>query len=358
MSDHPSAAKEAAIRQHFLDQAMACEALGSPFTGRLCCALSNNLDRSTITGGRVLDWPGDARGDALALRLCGGLHALVLSGADPALAAIYPPNVTDDESLADVFLNSIKRNDETLSRALESAPQTNEIGRAGMLLPGFLMIARETGLPLALNEIGSSAGLNLLFDRFHYRYGDVEWGDGDSPARLQPEVRGEAPSLRGSVEILSRSGCDIAPIDVKKDGDRLRLRSFVWADQDARLARLDAAIALAASVPFVLERSNAVEFVARKLGHRHPGSVFVLFHSIMWQYMPQASKSAIEAALAEAGGAATADSPVAWLRMEPLDTRDPHATLSLTLWPGGKTRQLAKCDYHGRWIEWAASPLS
>jgi hypothetical protein len=355
MSDHPSAAKEAAVRAYFMDQATACDALGSPFTGRLCRVLSKDLDRSSVIGRRVLEWPGNAREDALALRLCGGLHALVLSGADRALAAIYPPNETDDVSLADVLLGAINRNDTPLLRALESAPQTNEIGRSAMLLPGFLMIARETGLPFALHEIGSSAGLNLLFDRFHYRYGDVEWGNGGSPARLWPQVRGALPSLDGSVEVLSRNGCDIQPVDVGKDADRLRLRSFVWADQDARLARLDAAIALAAAVPFSLERLDAVAFVARGLAGRQPGSAFVLFHSIMWQYMPEASKSAIEAALAEAGNAASADSPVAWLRMEPLDTRDPHATLSLTLWPGGKTRHLAKCDYHGRWIEWAAS---
>jgi hypothetical protein len=356
MSDRPGVASETAIREHFIQQAAACEALGSPFTRRLCHVLSKTLDRSTMTGRRVLDWPGSAREDALALRLCGGLHALVLSGADRALAAVYPPNGADDESLAEIVSASISRHDETLSHALESAPQTNEIGRSGMLLPGFLTIARETGLPFALHEIGSSAGLNLLFDRFHYRYGDAHWGDGDSPARLQPQVRRALPPLDGSAEILSRSGCDISPIDVEKGDHRLRLRSFVWADQDARLARLDAAIALAGSVPFSLERLDAAEFVARKLAERRAGSVFVLFHSIMWQYMPQASKSAIETALMQAGNAAGADSPVAWLRMEPLDTRDKHATLSLTFWPGGETRQLAKCDYHGRWIEWAASP--
>jgi hypothetical protein len=354
MIDHPSAARDAAVRAHFIDQATACDTLGSPFTGRLCRVLSKNLDRNTSTGQRVLNWPGDARADALALRLCGALHALVLSGADRTLAAIYPPNDADGESLAEVVSGAIDRNDERLVRALESAPQTNEIGRSGMLLPGFLTIARETGLPFAVNEIGSSAGLNLLFDRFHYRYGDVQWSDGDSPVQLRPEVRGAVPFLDGSVEVLSRSGCDIQPIDVSNDADRLRLRSFVWADQDVRLARLDAAIALAASVPFALEKSDAVEFVARSLARRQPGSVFVLYHSIMWQYMPQASKAAIEAALVEAGNAASPDSPVAWLRMEPLDTLDPHATLSLTLWPGGKTRQLAKCDFHGRWIEWAA----
>jgi hypothetical protein len=68
--------------------------------------------------------------------------------------------------------------------------------------------------------------------------------------------------------------------------------------------------------------------------------------------MPEASRAAIETALSEAGAGADARSPIAWLRMEPLDTKDPHATLSLTLWPDGHTRRLAACDYHGRWIAW------
>ena len=96
----------------------------------------------------------------------------------------------------------------------------------------------------------------------------------------------------------------------------------------------------------------------RRLAARQTGSAFVLFRSGMWQYMPEASKAAVEAALLEAGNAASANSPVAWLRLEPLDTRDPHATLRLTFWPGGKTRQLAKCDFHGRWINWMTSHSS
>ncbi len=237
-------AKEAAIREHFVHQAAACDNLGSPFTARLCRVLSKSLNRNTSTGRRVLDWPGHTREDALSLRLCGGLHALVLSGVDGQLAAIYPPAEADEDTIARVLPDAIARNDEALLRALDSPPQTNEIARSGMLLPGFLGIAHETGLPFALHEIGSSAGLNLLFDRFHYRYGDAEWGNPDLPVRLSPEVRGIAPPLGDKIEIASRRGNDIAPIDVDNMADRLRLRSYIWADQPARLSRLDAAIEL------------------------------------------------------------------------------------------------------------------
>jgi hypothetical protein len=351
-TSQPNNAREITVREHFRGQAAASDTLESPFTARLCRALADILDRNTLTGTRTLDWPGDPRVDALSLRLCGGLHAIVLSGDDALLAAAYPPDAADEETLRRVLPGAIARNDLRLATSLAGAPQTNEIARSGMLLPGLLLIARETGLPLALHEIGSSAGLNLLFDRFHYRYGEVEWGDPASAVRLQPELRGAAIPMDGVANVVSRKGSDIAPIYVKDSAGRLRLRSYIWPDQTARLERLGAAMALAAATPFELERTDAAAFVAKNLAARSPGSAFVLFHTIMWQYMPRATKDAILAALQEAGEKATADAPIARLRMEPRDPANNWAVLSLTLWPGGETRRLANCDFHGRWIEW------
>jgi len=70
--------------------------------------------------------------------------------------------------------------------------------------------------------------------------------------------------------------------------------------------------------------------------------------------MPASVRAEIDSLMAAIGASASEASPLAWLRMEPLDTRQPHATLMLTTWPSGQTRHLAKCDYHGRWIEWIA----
>ena len=72
----------AAVLRNLEAQAVICDTLGSPFSAKVCRALAAGLDRSTATGRRALGWPGDATADALALRLLGALHALVLSGAD------------------------------------------------------------------------------------------------------------------------------------------------------------------------------------------------------------------------------------------------------------------------------------
>ncbi|MCV0394540.1 MAG: DUF2332 family protein [Rhizobiaceae bacterium] len=340
------------IARHFHKQAASCERLGSSFTANLCRMLPDLLDERTRTGQRIAGWPGEPGPDALALRLCGALHFLVLSGRDADLVRAYPPSPADPTTLAAIVGQTLGRHDELIANFLDSPPQTNEVGRSAMLLPGFLAIARSTRRPLALCEIGASAGLNLVFDRFSYRYGDAEWGDADSTVRLRPDIDGTAPPLDGALEIVGRAGCDIAPVNLNDDAARMRLLSYVWPDQHDRLERARGAIALARTAGIELAQCDAAAFLRGALAARPPEAAFVLFHSIMWQYMPQATQAAITTAMAEAGEGAVPEAPVAWLRMEPGLISEPFATLSLTLWPGGETHSLARCDYHGRWIDW------
>jgi hypothetical protein len=335
---------------YFESQAQTCAEMGSPFTARLLRAAIGALDEETQTGRRVLGWPGDPRPDALSLRLAGGLHALVLGGMDAGLTAAFPPN--EAGVLEDVVRAAVTRHDAWLSAFLDSPPQTNETGRSAVLLPGFLAIARQTGLPLALMEIGSSAGLNQFFDRFRYQYGEAVWGDPAYPVMLAPQLRGAVPGLSGELKIASRTGCDISPLNVEDENDRLRLRSYIWADQVERLARLDAAINVARRAGVTLEKADAAYFVTRQLAARKPDECLVLFHSVVWQYLPEKTKASIENAMQRAGNAATREAPLAWLRMETLSKTDPHPTLQLTVWPGGQTRHLALADFHGRWVEW------
>jgi hypothetical protein len=344
---------EAAMHDHFEFQARACDHLGSPFTARMCRLLNELLDNMSATGRRIRNWPGDPAADALALRLCGAMRALVLGGKDTTLTAAYPPRQSDEVVLREATRDAIARHDGFIEAFIDSPPQTNEIARSAMLLPGLLLIARETGLPMVLREIGASAGLNLNLDRFHYAYGNAKWGDPASPVRLSPEVRGMAPRLGGVSQVRSRAGCDRMPVDISDPAQRLRLRSYLWPDQPYRMERLEAAIAVAAANPFRLVGKDAADFVERELADRPGDSTFVLFHSIMWQYLPEATKAAITAALEAEGGRATKAAPLAHLRMEPIPGESGHAVLNLTSWPGENMRRLAKVDFHGRWIEWS-----
>jgi hypothetical protein len=342
------------VRQQFRNQASACRRLGSPFTAMLLELAAERLDLASEVGRRVLTWPGDPRGDALALRFAGGLHALVLSGAAPALAQVYPETAieTDREALWAAVADALDTHGLALLRFLESPPQTNELARSAALLGGFLTVARQTGRPLALLEIGASAGLNLHWDAYAYALGDASWGAAAAPLRLMPTWRGPSPPP-ATVEVLARRGCDRRPIDPANAQDRLRLRAYVWADQSARLARLDAALDHAARQGVRIEQADAAEWLEARLEQRPPSLATVLFHSIVWQYLAPATQRRIEAAVEQAGAAATAGAPLAWLRLEP-DPGGDHAELRLTTWPGRREQLLADADYHGRWVSWRA----
>ncbi len=258
--------------------------------------------------------------------------------------------------MVDTLRSVVKSHDDWLFEFISSPPQTNEIARSAALLPGFMSIAAQTGLPLALREIGSSAGLNLFPDHYRYRYGDVSWGDQTFPSELAPAMRGAVPNLSGQLAITSRRGNDLAPIDLKSLDDQCRLRAYVWADQSERQQRLDAAIKVAQVGTFSMQSGDAAVFVEQELGTRKTGEVFVLFHSVVWQYLPQDTKNRITAAMHSAGRTASVEAPVAWLSMEGRDGQDPlHASINLTLWPAGETQSLGLSDFHGRWLDLVTS---
>jgi len=297
-------------------------------------------------------WPGDPLSDILPLRVTGALHALVLAGLAPELATAYPPqNLPDEKSLNALLLNALRQHRDFIVQFIESPPQTNEVGRSAVLLGGFLEIAAATQKPLRLLEIGASAGLNLLWDRFHYRLGDATWGDPASPVHLAPTWDGNAPPLSAPITIATRDGCDLNPIDVTDDAQALRLRAYVWADQTDRLARLDGAIALARRHHPKVEQSNATTFLRSHLAEPVPNQATTVYHSIMWNYVTAADQVAITDVIHDAATRATPASPLAWLRFE-IVSKDQYPELHLTLWPGAENRRLAVANPHGASVAW------
>jgi hypothetical protein len=334
-----------------------CDGNGSPFTARVLEAAWADRECGGALAALLPDWPGDAGADAVPLRVAGALHAMALDGSDAALAALYPPRRSDwDAALGPAAVQrALASQRERVAAYLRVAPQTNEIGRSAMLLPGFAEVARITGLPLATFEIGASAGLNQLWHRFRYDYGSVQWGDAASDVAIRAEWRGSAavPPLPERIDIASQAACDLAPIDLRVDGAALRLLSYVWPDQSERLERLRAAIALAQRLALRVDAADALPWVQRALATPHAGQATVLYHSVMWQYLPAATREALRSAIDAAGARATRDMPLAWLAFEPPNV-DAHMELRLTLWPGGSARVLARAHPHGRWIEWLA----
>jgi hypothetical protein len=342
-------ATEAAVRAAFARQAHWAEKLGSPFMVQLCALLGERLDRDTAVGRRVLDWPGsaDSFADALPLRLTGGLHALVRRGDMPGLAACYPPNRVPDSDAFWAALRPVLAEPDLLPW-LDSAPQTNEVGRSAVLMSGLLALAHRFPKPVELLELGASAGLNLVLDRYGYDLGGIRAGDPVSPLRLKPEWKGPPPP-EARVEVATRRGVDLNPLDPRRDGDRLL--AYVWPDQSRRLAQLEAALAIAAEDPPEVEPGDAAGWIEATLVQAQAaGTARVVLHSVAFQYFPDAAKARIAAAIEEAGAAATETAPLAWLRYEH-DPGDERITLRLRTWPG-EERLLAHCHPHGSSIRW------
>jgi hypothetical protein len=330
-----------------------CDANAAPFTARVLEAALADWHAGGALRELLPQWPGNAWADALPLRVAGALHAMALDGSDANLAALYPPRREVFDSIAGPAAVSaaLHAQRERVAQYLRSAPQTNEIGRSAVLLGGFAAIAQGTGLPLATLEIGASAGLNQLWHRYRYQLGAVTWGDAAGPVLIRSAWKGALPALPERIEVASQAACDIAPIDLRAPGAALRLSSYVWPDQRERLERLRAAIALAQQLGVQVEVCDAQDWVERELAAARSGRATVLFHSVMWQYLPPAKRDALRECIAAAGARATREAPLAWLAFEP-PAADADFELALTLWPGGQRRVLASAHPHGLAVTW------
>ena len=334
-------------------QAFYCRDLGSPFMGNACEIFAEHFTADTKIGKTLFDWPGkvDAGGSSLPLRLLGCLHRLVLSGESPELAQIYPPHKLSSKDWP-VFEKALAEHGDTIRDQLQSAPQTNEVRRSGVMLPGFIEIASQAGaLPFIMSELGASAGLNMHWDKFGYKLGDNTWGDADAAINLDPKWTGPELKIQ-KLHVADRAGCDLNPIDLGNNQTVETLLSYLWADQPERIARTRAAIEIFNRSPARIDKMGAIDWLKLRLAEPYENHIHVIYHTIAWQYFSDKDKQQGEALIAEAGAKATKTSPLAWLRFE-ADGQQPGAALTLRLWPGGEEQFLGRADYHGRWIDWA-----
>jgi hypothetical protein len=337
-------------------QAAGCRELGSP----LYASLLDHVADDVLAGGPSADvlagHEDDPGPSALALRLMGGVHRLVLERRAPDLAVFYP-SVGGTAAVGGAwspFRVVLAEHRDELRGLLDRPPQTNEVGRAASLIGGLLHIVDRWPGPLRLFEIGASAGLNLRADRFRVESTDgAGVGPADSPVVLRDPWLGRRPPGAGPLQIVERRGCDTDPVDPTTQEGRLRLTSYVWPDQPARLERLRGALQIATQVPAAVVRRSARDFVADL--QLAPGTTSVLWHSIMWQYLDHAERSDVEARLAALGESADGGTRLAHLAAEPR-RRTPSSEFEvlvvLRTWPGGDERILGSAQPHGIPTTW------
>ncbi|HEY4331031.1 MAG TPA: DUF2332 domain-containing protein, partial [Ilumatobacteraceae bacterium] len=294
--------------------------------------------------------------DALPLRYLATAHRLALAGDAPLLARHYPScgGAWDGADITADFLATAARQRQEFVGGVRRNVQTNEVARAAVLASSFALIARRHGAAIDMLEIGSSAGLLSRWDLYHYDTGRSELGDRSSPVSFGPSWwTTNPPDLDVEVRVRHRAASDITPIDCTTADGRLTMLSFIWPDQLERIERLRAALTIAARAPLAVEAADAGSWLARQLA-RGPqvGAATVVFHSIVWQYLPPATRDGVRESLASAGALASDEAPLLWLRMEP-DTAE-HANVRVTTWPGAAEEVIAAVGYHGAGIQWFA----
>jgi hypothetical protein len=326
----------------FRGQAEHFEALGSPVYARLAERLADDPAPAGRVGG------GDERWD-VPLRLFAAVHYLVLSGVAPdALSGRFED-----------FVAALADHEDTLRARVEThGVQTNEVQRCTMLLPTFLTAAGAAGLPLELIELGPSAGLNLLVDRYRYRYANGSFGPEDALLELTVDERGgRVPRalLERELDVRRRRGIDLAPVDATTADGYLLLRSFVWPGLDERVARLDAAVeTLRRTTPRPeLIAGDYTDVLPALLAERPSDALTVVFETFSTIYLPED----VAQQLADALEAAAADGrPLAWAsvrRWELGAGADAAFELELRVWPDA-AHVVARVDPHGNTLDWRA----
>ena len=267
------------------------------------------------------------------LRLLGGLHYLVLAGE-----ATWEDHLGEHRAFLSTFIR-------------EHGVQTNEVQRSWVLLPLLLRVVRLTGArSLDLVELGPSAGLNLVWDRYRYRYEAGEWGPAAASLQLDGEERRPIPGelLELSPQVRGRVGIDRSPIDVTSDEGARLLRCFVWAGQDERLERLDRAIEALRGDPPELVQGDFVELLPVTLDAQPRDGLTVVFQTATWGYLSEDGRARLRAVLEEAGRSL----PLAFISTGEPRNEQHCWGLRIVYWPGSERDFAGHADFHGAWLHW------
>jgi hypothetical protein len=262
------------------------------------------------------------------LRLLGGLHYLVLAG---------DASWDDPVDAHARFLGDFVR---------EQSVQTNEVQRSWVLLPCFLRAVQLLGVDeLDVVELGPSAGLNLVWDRYGYSYAAGSWGPEDAALWLTGDERSTVPAelLDLVPRVGRRVGIDLAPIDVTTEEGARLLQCFVWAGQDDRFDRLTRAIDVVRANPPELVRGDLARRLPKVLRDRPT----LVFQTAVFGYVSPETRDAARESLARAG------TPLAFVTAgNPRDERQGWG-MRIVTYPGGEREFVGHADFHGAWLEYS-----
>jgi len=299
--------------------------------------------------------------------LLAAVHYLVLGGLDHPLADVYAGRSDADPGPLFIDVCSTHR-DELLHLLSTRHTNTNEVGRSAILGLALTAVADRFQAPLALVDVGCSAGLNLLCDRYRLDYGpDGATGPPDAPVQISCDVVGGAPPIAAELPpIIERVGIDLDPVDVR-DEDQARWQLALIFPDTNRMTRTRRALAEIRDTPPRIVQGDAVDIVDRVVLDVAPDAVAVVTTTWAAAYLSAEGRVAFRERLA----AASRTRPVAWVSAEgpgvvdlfahvdaPSDAQGTQANvLGLAVFDKGETTAelLAFVHPHGKWVDWVAS---
>ena len=249
--------------------------------------------------------------------------------------------------LSDSFTEFCAKYDSEIANLVRTRRvQTNEIRRCSYLMPAFGSVFQDAGeLPLALIDVGASAGLNLLWDSYQYHYSDGStFGPTDSEVVIECELRNEMPDIpREMPDVVFRRGVDLNPVDLGDDEQFLWMMALVWPDHPDRAALLRAAQRTWLKDPPRVERGDALEVLPRVLADVPRCAALCVFHCHTLNQFPSEARNAFYAILDRE----SLDRPVYHLQSE-----GEHMRVNRIVDGVADTILSARRNAHGRWIEW------
>lgn len=292
--------------------------------------------------------------------LFAAVHFLLLRGAQHPLREFYPDLNGGHTKPGDPFqpFHDFVQTHRAQLEPLIAArvTNTNEVGRSALLHAGFRVLAAEAGEPLNLIEIGPSAGLNLIWDRYGVSYnrdGKVAASIApDAPLVIQCELRGEkVPPTNITPRVGKRMGLELNPVDLSNADDRDWLRALMWPDQISRLERLDRAVSLFRENKPEIRSGDALALLSGALRDMPENETVCIYHTIAVYQFSRQMKETLHDILTVAG----LRRPVWRLSFE-AESWDGRCPINLIRYHDGTRdeRELGHAHPHGTWLEWTA----
>lgn len=294
--------------------------------------------------------------------LFGAVHDLLLGSVAHPLETFYP-SLTPSPSAPDEAYPAfrafcLEHATEVRQRVETRRVQTNEVQRCTGLLLAFAEVARRYGgRPLALVEVGASAGLNLLWDRYGYRYeGLGRVGDSSAAVQLACRIEGATtpPLPQSFPKVASRVGIDLLPIDVNNKEATRWVRALIWPEHTDRAERFDSALQIALTAPPKVLAGDAAERLPKVMAELPQDALACVYHSYTLNQCPREVRERIvEEVRKAAHERSVVRVSLEWYGGQP----QPQLELFEYGADAETATLLARCESHGRAVEWLPQVL-